>query len=150
MKWVLQLYFFKLQNLVGHLKSIWVGRFAHMGVITMSDIITGIQQTLNDIDRQALEGDWHLKFEVMTLLIASIETIMNELRNETKPKQKTIKKTSYIPRYKDVLRYNNAVGAKSNSSISKGVSDAEKLRQQKNRLQAKGTSGATLGTISTV
>ena len=124
--------------------------FTHMGVITMSDIITGIQQTLNDIDRQALEGDWHLKFEVMTLLIASIETIMNELRNETKPKQKTIKKTNYIPRYKDVLRYNNAVGAKSNSSISKGVSDAEKLRQQKNRLQAKGTSSATLGTISTV
>jgi len=105
LKWVLQLYFFKLQNLVGHLKSIWVDRFAHMGVMTMSDMITGIQQTLNDIDRQALEGDWHLKFEVMTLLIASIETIMNELRNETKPKQKTIKKTNYIPKYKNVKRY---------------------------------------------
>jgi len=103
---------------------------------------------LNDIDRQALEGDWHLKFEVMTLLIASIETIMNELRNETKPKQKTIKKTSYIPRYKDVKRVMNI--ANNNNAIRKGVSDAERLQQQKNRLQAKGSSGATLGTISTV
>ena len=148
MKWVLQLYFFKLQNLVGHLKSIWVGRFAHMGVMTMSDMITGIQQTLNDIDRQALKGDWHLKFEVMTLLIASIEMIMNELRNETKPKQKTIKKTNYIPRYKDVKRVVNI--ANNNNAIRKGVSGAERLQQQKNRLQAKGSSGATLGTISTV
>ena len=148
MKWVLQLYFFKLQNLVGHLKSIWVGRFAHMGVMTMSDMITGIQQTLNDIDRQALKGDWHLKFEVMTLLIASIEMIMNELRNETKPKQKTIKKTNYIPKYKDVKRVMNI--ANNNNAIRKGVSDAERLQQQKNRLQAKGSSDVTLGTISTV
>ena len=148
MKWVLQLYFFKLQNLVGHLKSIWVGRFAHMGVMTMSDMITGIQQTLNDIDRQALKGDWHLKFEVMTLLIASIEMIMNELRNETKPKQKTIKKTNYIPKYKDVKRVMNI--ANNNDAIRKGVSDAERLQQQKNRLQAKGSSDVTLGTISTV
>jgi len=119
-----------------------------MGVMTMSDMITGIQQTLNDIDRQALKGDWHLKFEVMTLLIASIEMIMNELRNETKPKQKTIKKTNYIPKYKDVKRVMNI--ANNNNAIRKGVSDAERLQQQKNRLQAKGSSGATLGTISTV
>ena len=139
MKWVLQLYFFKLQNLVGYLKSIWVGRFTHMGVMTMSDMITGIQQTLNDIDRQALEGDWQLKFEVMTLLIASIQTIMNELRNETKPKQKTITKNNYITRYKDVVRNTNAAGTNTNSNIRKGLDDAERLRRERARLQAHGT-----------
>ena len=40
--------------------------------------------------------------------------------------------------------------ANNNNAIRKGVSDAERLQQQKNRLQAKGTSSATLGTISTV
>jgi len=119
-----------------------------MGIIYMTNTLTNIQQTLNGIDTLALEGDWQLKFEVMTLLIASIETIMNELRNETKPKQKTIKKTNYIPRYKDVKRVMNI--ANNNNAIRKGVSDAERLQQQKNRLQAKGSSGATLGTISTV
>ena len=84
----------------------------------------------------------------MTLLIASIEMIMNELRNETKPKQKTIKKTNYIPKYKDVKRVMNI--ANNNNAIRKGVSDAERLQQQKNRLQAKGSSDVTLGTISTV
>ena len=147
MKWVLQLYFFKLQNLIGHLKSIWVGRFAHMGVITMSDIITRIQQTLNDIDRQALEGDWHLKFEVMTLLIASIETIMNELRNETKPKQKTITKNNYITRYKDVVRNTNAAGTNTNSNIRKGLDDAERLRRERARLQAHGTMNDRINNI---
>jgi len=147
LKWVLQLYFFKLQNLVGYLKSIWVGRFTHMGVMTMSDMITGIQQTLNDIDRQALEGDWHLKFEVMTLLIASIETIMNELRNETKPKQKTITKNNYITRYKDVVRNTNAAGTNTNSNIRKGLDDAERLRRERARLQAHGTMNDRINNI---
>jgi len=68
-----------------------------MGVATVSDIITGIQQALNDIDRQAMEGDWQTRFEVMTLLLGSVNYIMSEIKNETKPKQKTIKKTNYIP-----------------------------------------------------
>ena len=114
----------------------------------MSDIITGIQQALNDIDRQAMEGDWQTRFEVMTLLLGSINYIMGEIKNETKPKTKTIKKTNYIPKYKDVKRVVNI--ANNNNAIRKGVSDAERLQQQKNRLQAKGSSGATLGTISTV
>ena len=114
----------------------------------MSDIITGIQQALNDIDRQAMESDWQTRFEVMTLLLGSINYIMSEIKNETKPKTKTIKKTNYIPKYKEVKRVVNI--ANNNNAIRKGVSDAERLQQQKNRLQAKGSSGATLGTISTV
>jgi len=113
----------------------------------MSDIITGIQQALNDIDRQAMEGDWQTRFEVMTLLLGSINYIMSEIKNETKPKTKTIKKTNYIPKYKEVKRVKTVAN---NNAIRKGVSDAERLQQQKSRLQAKGSSGATLGTISAV
>ena len=116
----------------------------------MSDITTGIQQALNDIDRQALDGDWNTRFEVIQLLLSSISYIMSEVKKEKEPKQQTIKKTNYIPKYKNVLRYNNAVGPKSNSSISKGVSDAERLQQQKSRLQAKGSSKAATEPISAV
>ena len=119
-----------------------------MGVATVSDIIPGIQQALNDIDRQAMKGDWQTRFEVMTLLLGSVNYIMSEIKNETKPKQKTIKKTNYIPKYKEVKRVVDI--ANNNNAIRKGMTDAERLQQQKNRLQAKGSSGATINNISTV
>jgi len=118
-----------------------------MGIIYMTNTLTNIQQTLNGIDTLALEGDWQLKFEVMTLLIASIQTIMNELRNETKPKQKTITKNNYITRYKDVVRNTNAAGTNTNSNIRKGLDDAERLRRERARLQAHGTMNDRINNI---
>ena len=103
----------------------------------MANNLSGIQQTLNNIDTIAMNGNWQMKFEIMTLMLASVNTIMNELRNETKPKQKTVTRTVTVPRYKNVLRYNNAPGASNN--IKKGVDDAERLRREKNRLQTTGT-----------
>ena len=119
-----------------------------MGVVTVSDIITGIQQALNDIDRQALDGDWNTRFEVVQLLLSSISYIMSEVKKEKEPKRKTVKKTNYIPKYKEVKRVVNI--ANNNNAIRKGMSDAERLQQQKSKLQAKGSSGATIGSISTV
>ena len=148
MKWVLQLFLRGTRLKAQEYLRFWVGTFTHMGVATVSDIITRIQQTLNDIDRQAMEGDWQTRFEVMTLLLGSVNYIMSEIKNETKPKQKTIKKTNYIPKYKEVKRVVDI--ANNNNAIRKGMSDAERLQQQKNRLQAKGSSGAAIGTISTV
>jgi hypothetical protein len=106
--------------------------------------LSGIQQTLNNIDAMAANGNWQLKFEIMTLMLASVNTIMNELRNETKPKQKTVTKTVTVPKYKDVLRYNNAPGT--NSNIKKGVNDAERLQREKDRLNTTRTDNTTTNT----
>ena len=112
----------------------------------MANNLSGIQQALNNIDSIAMNGNWQMKFEVMTLMLASINTIMNELRNEAKPKQKTITRTVTIPKYKNVLRYNNAPG--SNNNIRKGVNDAERQQSERNKLQTTGANNDTTGTAT--
>ena len=114
----------------------------------MANDLSGIQQTLNSVDTIAMNGSWQMKFEIMTLMLASVNTIMNELRNETKPKQTTVTNRVVVPRYKNVLRYNNAPG--DNRNIRKGVDDAERLRAEKNRLQATGQKNGTDKTTNTV
>ena len=112
----------------------------------MANNLSGIQQTLNNIDAIAMNGNWQMKFEIMTLMLASVNTIMNELRNETKPKQKTVTRTVTVPRYKNILRYNNAPGTDSN--IKKGVDDAERLRREKNKLQTTGMNSDDTGAVA--
>jgi hypothetical protein len=103
----------------------------------MSNILTDIQQALEEIRLETEKADWQLRLEILELMLSTSASVVAGARKQTAPEVKQVKQTVPVPRTKWVKRYVDAskrAGTGKQKQIS--VDDSKRLRQQQQQLAA--------------
>ena len=103
----------------------------------MSNILTGIQQSLEAIRIETEKADWQLRLEILQLILSTSESVVAQARKQAAPEVKQVKqrvpipKTELVKRYVDVPKQTVADRQKRTD-----VDDSERLKRQQQQLAA--------------
>ena len=100
----------------------------------MNAVMTGIQQAINGIEKEAEEASWEMTMDIMLLLLGSTQSIASKLKQEHEPNIKTVKKEIPVTKIKQVKRYTNMPAPP--TKVAKPINDEQRLRKRKQELQA--------------
>ena len=106
----------------------------------MNAVMTGIQQAINGIEKEAEEASWEMTMDIMLLLLGSTQSIASKLKQEHEPNIKTIKKEIPVAKIKQVKRYTNMPAPL--TKVTKPIDDAQRLKNRERELQAVSPNGS--------
>ena len=97
----------------------------------MSNILTDIQQALEEIRLETEKADWQLRLEILELMLSTSASVVAGTRKQTSPEVKQVKQTVPVPRTKWVKRYSDMPKqANTKKPTQSNVDNSERLRQQ--------------------